>query len=98
MEVAKNQKIVVDQIPNIINPKKMKREVYFYKSWFSKFRFKDLIPCFSFSKNVQGYTFTRNYSLNCFTYCLQLSVIKYDNLDSETNIAHQKNVLKYLKK
>ena len=83
---------------SLVTKMKKRREIYFYKSWFLKFRFKDLFPCFSFSKNVQGFAFTRNYCLNLFTYCIQLSVVKYDNLDYETSIAHQKNVLKYLKK
>lgn len=76
----------------------MERKIYFYKSWFSKFRFKDLLPCFSFSKNVQGFAFTRNYSLNWFTYCLQFSIYLYDNMDCDQQIAHEKNVLKYIKK
>lgn len=76
----------------------MKKQIYFYKSWFSKFRFKDLIPLFGFIKNVQGYTFTRNLTLNWFTYCIQVSFYKYNNLDLERNEAHEKNVLRYMKK
>lgn len=74
----------------------MKRKIYFYKSWFASFRPKDLLPCFGFSKNVQGWSFTRNYTLNWFTYCLQFSVVLYNYLDEERKIAHVKNAGKYM--
>lgn len=77
------------------NKKTMKREFNFYKSWYAGFRFKDLIPCFGFSKNVQGWSFTRNWTLNWFTYCLQFSIVLRSDLNEDRNIAHEKNVARY---
>lgn len=74
----------------------MKREFNFYKSWYAGFRFKDLIPCFGFSKNVQGWSFTRNWTLNWFTYCLQFSIVLRIDLNEDRNIAHEKNVARYM--
>ena len=74
----------------------MKREFCFYKSWFAGFRIVDLIPIFGFSKNVQGWFFTRNYTLNWLTYCIQFSITKTSDLNEDRNIAHEKNVNRYM--
>ena len=75
----------------------MKIEFYFFKSWYVGFRLRDLIPIFGFSKNVQGWSFTRNWSLNWLTYCLCFSIILRSDLNEDINIAHEMNVAKYMR-
>jgi hypothetical protein len=75
----------------------MKKEFYFYKNWYAGFRLKDLIPKVSFSENVQGWFYTRVYTLKWFTYAISLFLIKTRCLDQEREIAHEKNVQYYLK-
>lgn len=74
----------------------MKIEFNFYKSWYAVFRFKDLLPLFSFNKNVQGWSFTRVWSLNWFTYSVSFSIVKRSDLNEDRNIAHEKNVARYM--
>lgn len=74
----------------------MKREFNFYKSWYVGFRIKDLLPIFGFTKNVQGWSFTRVWSLNWFTYAISFRLIKRSNLNEDRNIAHEKNVARYM--
>lgn len=74
----------------------MKREFNFYKSWYSNFSIKNLLPVFGFTKNIQGYSFIRVWSLNWFTYTISYRLIKRSDLDEDRNIAHKKNVDKYM--
>jgi len=74
----------------------MKREINFYKSWYSDFRAKDLFPIFSFTKNVQGWSFTRVWSLNWFTYAISFRLIKRSDFNEDRSIAHEKNVARYM--
>jgi len=74
----------------------MKREFNFYKSWYSDFRAKDLLPIFSFTKNVQGWSFTRVWSLNWFTYAISFRLVKRSDLNEDRSIAHKKNVARYM--
>ena len=75
----------------------MRIEIYFYKSWFAGFRFKDLMPIPGFSKNVQEWSFTRNWTLNWLTYCAQFSIVKMSCLNEDANTAHEKNVAMYMR-
>ena len=68
----------------------MKKELDLFKSYYAGFRFKDLLPLFSFTKNVQGW------SLNWFTYCLSFRLIKRSDLNEDRNVAHEKNVKRYM--
>ena len=74
----------------------MKREFNFYKSWYAGFRTKDLFPIFSFTKNVQGWSFSRVWSLNWFTYAISFSLVKRSDLNEHRSIAHEKNVARYM--
>jgi hypothetical protein len=74
----------------------MKIEFNFYKSWYAGFRFKDLLPIFSFTKNVQGWSFTRVWSLNWFTYAVSFRLIETSDLNEEKSVAHEKNVNRYM--
>jgi hypothetical protein len=74
----------------------MRREFNFYKSWFAGFRAKDLLPIFSFTKNVQGWSFTRVWSLNWFTYAISFRLIKRSDLNEDRSVAHEKNVKRYM--
>ena len=74
----------------------MKREFNFYKSWYAGFRTKNLFPIFSFTKNVQGWSFTRVWSLNWFTYAISFSLVKRSDLNEDISIAHEKNVARYM--
>ena len=75
----------------------MKKKLKFYKSWFASFTKEQFIPKFSFSKNVQGWFFTRNWCLNWLTYCLQYSITIKSDLEEDRSIAHEKNVAFYMK-
>jgi hypothetical protein len=79
-----------------LNNKKMKREFNFYKSWYAGFRLIDLVPIFSFTKNVQGWSFTRVWTLNWFTYAASFRLIKRSDLNEDRSIAHEKNVKRYM--
>jgi hypothetical protein len=74
----------------------MKRELKFYKHWFAPITKKQLIPSFSFSKNVQGYFFTRNWSISWFRYCLLFTVVITSDFNEDRNIAHERNVASYM--
>ena len=74
----------------------MKREFNFYKSYYDGFRVKDLLPIFSFTKNVQGWFFTRVWSLNWFTYAASFRLIKKIYLNEDRSVAHEKNVKRYM--
>ena len=74
----------------------MKREFNFYKSWYAGFRAKDLLPIFSFTKNVQAWAFTRVWSLSWFTYAISFSLVKRSDFNEDRNIAHEKNVARYM--
>ena len=74
----------------------MKREIYFYKTDFTKFKVANLLPIFSYSKNVQGWSFTRDYTITWLRFALRLSLIKRSDLTIDRNLAHEQNVLKYM--
>ena len=57
----------------------MKRTIYFYRHWFAPIRVKDFLPVFRYSKNVQGWFFTRNCILELFTYALRYSITINNN-------------------
>lgn len=73
----------------------MKTKMYFYKWWFAGFRVIDFIPLLSLSKNVQGWSFTRVYSLRWLTYCFSIQLTKNSDLDANRDIAHERNVKRY---
>lgn len=75
----------------------MKTQFNFYKSWYSTFRLIDIFPIFSFTKNVQGYSFVRVYSLKWFTYAFSFFSIKRSYLNEDRSVAHKKNVNRFLK-
>ncbi len=74
----------------------MKTEFNFYKSWYAGFRLRDLLPIFSFTKNVQGWSFARVYSLYWFTYAVSINLIKISDLNENRSAAHEKNVKRYM--
>jgi hypothetical protein len=75
----------------------MKREFNFYKSYYAGFRAKDLLPIFSFTKNIQGWFFTRVWSLNWFTYAVSFNLTKTSDFNENRSLAHEKNVKQYIK-
>jgi hypothetical protein len=76
----------------------MKREINFYKHWFAPVRIKNFLPVFSYSKNVQGWFFTRNYTVEWFTYAINFRVMVNSDYDVEREVAHELNVAKYMNK
>jgi len=74
----------------------MKSTFNFYKSYYYKIRIIDLIPIISYSKNVQGWFFTRCWSINWLTYAISFSLIKISDLNQDRNISHEKNVIRYM--
>jgi len=74
----------------------MKTEINFYKSWYAGFRSKDLLPIFSFDKNVQGWSFIRVWSLNWMTYTVSIHLIKRSDMNQCRNVAHNNNIKRYM--
>ena len=73
----------------------MGKRLKLFKSWYGDFGIKQLIPEFSFSKNIQGWFFIRNWSITWLTYCLNYSIIIHGDFNESRAIAHEKNVVKY---
>ncbi len=76
----------------------MKRELLFYKWYYTKLTLINFVPVIEFSKNVQGHFFTRNYCLYWLRYCVQLSLIVTSDFNEERSVAHEKNVERYMQK
>ena len=74
----------------------MKREVKFYQTQFSPFTGKNLLPKLTFSKNVQGWFFTRNWTITLFRFACTISTTVTKDLDVDRNLAHDQNVSKYM--
>lgn len=75
----------------------MKYRVNCYKSIFTPIRPIDFSPHFEFSKNVQSWYFTRNWSLTWFIYQITFSATLISDLSENGEYAHQKNVAKYMR-
>jgi hypothetical protein len=83
----------------------MKRKLKFYKYWYAPLNFKDYstfeyskwIPKFEFSKNVQGWSFTRNYSIYWIRWAITYTTIIHSDFNIDRKIAHEINVKKYIK-
>lgn len=54
------------------------------------FTVKNLIPNFSYRKNVQGWFFTRNWTITFLRYSLTYSVILSSVFDEDRDKAHEK--------
>jgi len=74
----------------------MKREINFYQTDYTKFKVANLLPKVSFSKNVQGWSFTRNYTITWLRFAVTISLIKRSDLNIDRNLAHEQNVAKYM--
>lgn len=74
----------------------MKKEIYFYKSRHSAIRVVDFCPILSYTKNVQGYSFIRTWSLIWLRYSFTLFVIKNSDLNEDRDVAHENNIRKYI--
>ena len=74
----------------------MKKKLKFYKYWFAPITLKQLIPSYSHSKNVQGWFFTRNWSVSWFRYCLLFTITVTSEFSVSRNIAHKKNITRYI--
>ena len=75
---------------------KAKKELKFYKSIFIPIRVIDFFPIIKFSKNVQGYNFTRSYTLRWFRYAVTYFKTIESCMDADRDIAHKINVSKYM--
>jgi len=74
----------------------MKREINFYQTDYTKFKVANLLPKVSFSKNVQGWSSTRNYTITWLRFAVTLRLIKRSDLNIDRNLAHEQNVAKYM--
>ena len=74
----------------------MKRKINFYQTDFTKFKVANLLPKFSYSKNVQGWSFNRNYTAIWLRFAVTLSITKRSDLNVDRNMAHAMNVEKYM--
>ena len=75
---------------------KMKREIKIYKYWHAAVKFKNFIPSFTHSRNVQGWFFIRNYTFEWFKYAVNYRIVIKDREELSHNDAHEPNVLKYM--
>jgi len=74
----------------------MKREINFYQTDFKPFTAKSLVPNFNYSKNVQGWFFIRDWTFEIFRYAFTISVTLISDMNEDRNLAHTKNVCKYM--
>ena len=81
----------------------MKRELKFYQYWFAPMNFKYPIfgyskwfPKFDFSKNVQGWFYTRKYTLSWLKWALTYTISLNSDFSVSRNLAHEMNVKKYM--
>ena len=82
----------------------MKRSLKFYKYWHAPMGFKKYpgfewnkwIPKFEFMKNVQGWWFTKTYTIYWIRWALTYRIVTHSDYDVEINIAHEMNVKKYM--
>jgi hypothetical protein len=74
----------------------MKREIDFYQTDYTRLNAANLLPKVSFSKNVQGWSFIRNYTITWLRFALTLSFTKRSDLNVDRNLAHEQNVAKYM--
>ena len=68
--------------------KTFKLEIKFYQKNFTRFKVSNLLPKISFSKNVQGWSFTKNYTITWLRFAITLFLIKRSDLGIDRNIAH----------
>jgi hypothetical protein len=76
----------------------MERSLILFKSWYGPLNVRQFIPYFKFSRNVQGWFYTRYWSIFWLTYCFSLDCTITSDFNEDNNIAHEKNVVKYFKK
>ena len=74
----------------------MKRELTFYKSYYAPLSMQNIVPKFEFSKNVQAWWFTRNYTLTWIRWALTYTITIQSDLEEERTMAHESNVKKYM--
>lgn len=74
----------------------IKRRVRVYKSLYSPLRLVNILPKFSYSKNVQAWLFTRNYTIYWFRWAVTYSIVIISDLSMNRSEAHKMNVKKYL--
>lgn len=88
------------------NKMKTKTTKHFYRwRYAAPFRLSYLIPHFSFTKNVQGPTFNRSYSVNWINWAFTIWHTVYDyqedncyfNVIAQRYNIHELNVEKYLR-
>lgn len=72
-----------------------KYRIRFYKQQVLGITFKPMVPNVSFSKNAQGWFYTRYWSISWFAYCLQYSITITSDLKVDRKEAHKLNVQKY---
>jgi hypothetical protein len=81
-----------------------KSKLKFYRYWYAPIGFKDYdnfewnkwLPKFEYSKNVQGWWFTQNYTLYWFIWAINYSITIHSDYDVERSKAHEMNVKKYM--
>ena len=74
----------------------MKRKINFYQTDYKKFKTANLLPDVSFSKNVQGWFFTRNYTITWLRFAVTLTLTKRSDLNIDRDLAHEQNVKMYM--
>jgi len=74
----------------------MKLNLNFYRYLLSSMKMINYKPKFVYSKNVQGYWFTRNYTIYFCVWALTLTITIHSDFNVKRSIAHEMNVKKYM--
>lgn len=73
----------------------MKRNFTFFKSYYAPLSLKNFVPKFEFSKNVQAWWFTRNFTLMWIRWALTYTITIHSDYKEARSLAHESNVNKY---
>lgn len=74
----------------------IKLNLQLYRSEFGPFDRNAIVPKAGFSKSVQGYFFTRSYTITWFLFSITARLTWVSDYNQNRTEAHAANVLKYL--
>jgi len=72
------------------------RGLNYYKTDYTSFSVKNLLPKVIFSKNVQGWFFTRNYTFVWLQFAATYWITIRSDINIDREVAHQNNVEKWM--
>lgn len=72
--------------------------IWAYRYWYAKIFWRVVFPRFEFSRNVQGWYFTRTFTVSWIGYAIRFDFTTVNYWELERHIAHEKNVDKYIRR